>query len=84
MHHVDVPLQLLAMLGRVQTVRALVDADLLLVHILQVVQVVAWVLRVVAARGAGVVAFHLALGQLLVDQVGQLQPALITVYPLGG
>ena len=80
-HHLGVSQQLLEVLGGVQAVRALVDPHALLVHIPQVVEVVARVLREEVARAARVVALHFALGEVLrvlvlvlvVEVLGHLQ-----------
>lgn len=61
-HHLGVPDQLLEVLGRVKTIRTLVDLHFLVVYITLVVEEMSRVLREVIARGAGVVPFDFALG----------------------
>jgi hypothetical protein len=68
-HHLRVAQQLLEVARGVQAVGALVDPHALLVDIAQVVQVVARVLGEEVAGAARVVAFHLALGKVLVGLV---------------
>lgn len=88
-HHLRVAEQLLEVAGRVQAAGALVDPYLLAVHIAEVVEVDARVLREEVAVGAGarVVSLHFAVGQLLAGGVAGVVVwrgvALLVVAVLG-